>query len=315
MAAYYNEFKPEAAAMLRQLIKDGIIADGEVDERSITEVKADELEGFTQCHFFAGIGGWSVALRLAGWPDERPVWTGSCPCQPFSTAGKHKGTSDERHLYPVWGGLIEQRKPPIVFGEQVASAISHGWIDGAFSHLEEQGYACGSAVLPACAVDAPHKRDRVWIVADGDSKQWNGSWSSGERGRFEDSNRNGHMADAGLGRESGRNNYGEYDWSEPAAKSQGSCLLANGHDQRLQGEIRIGETGEERSSDGHSTERSFWSDSRWMLCGDGKIRRIPSAESGICIVAHGVQHRTPLLHAFGNAIVPQEAARFIRAIM
>ena len=75
VSSYYNEFDPFAAAWLRELIKDGQIADGEVDERSIVDVRPDDLRGFTQCHFFAGIGGWSYALRLAGWPDDAPVWT------------------------------------------------------------------------------------------------------------------------------------------------------------------------------------------------------------------------------------------------
>src|SRR5512147_3187208 len=101
MAAYYNEFDPFAAAWLRELIKAGHIADGDVDERSIVDVQPADLVGFTQCHFFAGIGGWSLALRLAGWPDDRPVWTGSCPCQPFSQAARgrqHRRTDESRHL-------------------------------------------------------------------------------------------------------------------------------------------------------------------------------------------------------------------------
>ena len=79
---------------------EGLIAFGDVDERDIRNVEVVDLEGYTQCHFFAGIGGWSVALRLAGWPDDRPVWTGSPPCQPYSTAGKGLGQKDERHLAP-----------------------------------------------------------------------------------------------------------------------------------------------------------------------------------------------------------------------
>ncbi len=74
-AAYYNEIDPFAAQWLRNLIAAGHIAPGEVDERSIEDVTPDDLRGFTQCHFFSGIGVWSHSLRLAGWPDDRPVWT------------------------------------------------------------------------------------------------------------------------------------------------------------------------------------------------------------------------------------------------
>ena len=91
MKAYYNENDPKAATWLRELIRNGYIANGDVDERSIEDILPNDLAGYTQCHFFAGIGGWSYALRLAGWPDDRAVWTGSCPCQPFSTAGKGGG--------------------------------------------------------------------------------------------------------------------------------------------------------------------------------------------------------------------------------
>lgn len=122
MTAYYNEIDPYAAQWLRNLIKAGHIAPGDVDERSILEVHADDLRSYDQAHFFAGIGGWSVAFRLAGWDDDRPVWTGSCPCQPFSAAGAGKATDDGRHLWPAWFPLITERRPPVVFGEQVEAA-------------------------------------------------------------------------------------------------------------------------------------------------------------------------------------------------
>ena len=99
--AYYNEFNPYAAQWLRNLIDAGLIAPGDVDNRSIEDVTPADLLGYTQCHFFAGIGVWSAALRGAGWADDRPVWTGSCPCQPFSSAGKGAGFADERHLWPA----------------------------------------------------------------------------------------------------------------------------------------------------------------------------------------------------------------------
>jgi DNA (cytosine-5)-methyltransferase 1 len=170
MSNYYNEYDPKAAEWLRQLIKAGLIPDGDVDERSITEINANELYPYTQCHFFAGIGGWSLALQLAGWPADKPVWTGSCPCQPFSIAGKGLAQKDERHLWPAFFDLIRECRPDTVFGEQVASAIGHGWLDGISSDLESEGYACGSAVLGAHSVSAPHIRQRLYWVADSGSK-------------------------------------------------------------------------------------------------------------------------------------------------
>jgi DNA (cytosine-5)-methyltransferase 1 len=166
MPAYYNEIEPYAAEWLRLLVAAGHIAPGDVDERSIVEVQPDDLRGYTQCHFFAGIGGWSLALRLAGWPDDRPVWTGSCPCQPFSAAGKQRGSDDERHLWPAFFRLIRECRPGAVFGEQVAGAAGLAWLDHVCADLEGEGYAAAAADLPAASVGAPHGRARLWWVAD-----------------------------------------------------------------------------------------------------------------------------------------------------
>ena len=163
---YYNEFDPYAAQWLRNLIDAGHLPNGEVDSRSIKDVKASELAGFVQCHFFAGLGGWSHALRLARWPKDRPVWTGSCPCQPFSAAGAGGGVTDERHLWPTWFNLIRECRPDVIFGEQVEAAINHGWLDLVQSDLEGEGYACGAVGIPAGGVGAPHIRQRLWFVAD-----------------------------------------------------------------------------------------------------------------------------------------------------
>jgi DNA (cytosine-5)-methyltransferase 1 len=168
-AAYYNEIDPNAAAWLRELIKQGHIADGVVDERSIVDVRPDELREFTQCHFFAGIGAWSYALRSAGWADDRPVWTGSCPCQPFSAAGARGGFDDQRHLWPHWHHLISQCRPPVVFGEQVASKDGLGWLDLVHADMEATGYAVGAADLCAAGVGAPHIRQRLWFVGLADA--------------------------------------------------------------------------------------------------------------------------------------------------
>ena len=166
MTVYYNEYDKHAAEWLRNLIKAGHIAPGDVDERSINDVRPADLAGYTQCHFFAGIGVWSYALRLAGWPDDRPVWTGSCPCQPFSAAGKGKGGADDRHLWPVWFNLIRECQPVCVFGEQVEAAIRHGWLDLVQADMEGVGYAVGAVGLPAAGFGAPHIRQRLWFVAD-----------------------------------------------------------------------------------------------------------------------------------------------------
>ena len=165
--AYYNEHDASAAAWIRELIRGGHVADGEVDERSIEDVCPDDVRGFVQCHWFAGIAGWSLALRHAGWDDTRPVWTGSCPCQPFSTAGAGKGFADERHLWPDFFHLIEQCRPATVFGEQVAGPDGLVWLDLVQTDLEAAGYAVGAADLCAAGVGSPHIRQRLYWVADG----------------------------------------------------------------------------------------------------------------------------------------------------
>ena len=163
---YYNDNDPFAARWLRNLVSAGLLPAGDVDDRSITEVNPDDLKGYDQCHFFAGIGGWPYALNLAGWPVDRPVWTGSCPCQPLSSAGQHQGHADERHLWPAFFSLIAECRPVCVFGEQVASKDGREWFSGVRADLETLGYACGAAGLPAAGVAAPHNRTRLYWVAD-----------------------------------------------------------------------------------------------------------------------------------------------------
>ncbi len=162
---YYNELSPYCCAWLRNLIGAGLLPPGEVDERPIQEVQPEDLSEFAQCHFFAGIGGWPLALRLAGWPDARPIWTGSCPCQPFSVAGRRKGTSDTRHLWPDFFRLIRAGNPGVVMGEQVAGAAGYAWLRGVGSDLEEEGYTWRAVDIPACSVGAPQIRNRLYWVA------------------------------------------------------------------------------------------------------------------------------------------------------
>ena len=161
---YYNEIDPYCAAWLQNLMDAGHIARGDIDTRSIEDVTPNDVRGYTQCHWFAGLGGWAHALDLAGWPRDRPVWTGSCPCQPFSAAGKGAGFADERHLWPAWYHLISQCLPAVLYGEQVARAAE--WIDLVCGDLEALDYAVECRPISAGAVGSEQIRSRVWIVAD-----------------------------------------------------------------------------------------------------------------------------------------------------
>lgn len=165
MPAFYNEIDVQTAAWLKQLIRTGAINHGEVETRSIEVIQPRELERFQQAHFFAGIGVWSYALRSIGWPDDSPVWTGSCPCQPFSGAGRKGGFDDERHLWPDWFKLIKHQRPPVIFGEQVASKDGLTWLDSVCDDLEGAGYTVGAADLCAAGVGAPHIRQRLYFGA------------------------------------------------------------------------------------------------------------------------------------------------------
>ncbi len=331
MTAYYNEFDPFAAQWLRNLIDAGHIAPGVVDDRSIADVTASDLTGFTQCHFFAGIGGWSYALRLAGIPDDFPCWTGSPPCQPFSVAGKQLGQLDERHLAPTFMRLVDQCRPPVLFGEQVAAAIGKHWLDDLFAELERQGYACGAAVLPAASVGAPHKRDRLFFgahrLAHAGSIGWNRGRNAWPTPTTSDYNgRAGGMADTNDTRPQGRSGVPERADQQPPGASGVAGRMDNAvrtrrqttgrnalkdrgwqaNDVTVPGEDACGGVGPGKT-DPHNC---FWSDADWLGCRDGKFRPV---EPGTFPLANGVPARVGRLRGYGNAIVPQVAAEFIKA--
>jgi DNA (cytosine-5)-methyltransferase 1 len=256
---YYNEWDAKTAAWLRELAKQGHVTNGVVDERSITAIQPGELDGYERCHFFAGIGGWDYALRLAGWEPTRKVWTGSCPCQPFSAAGKRKGQADERHLWPDWFRLIRECRPDTIFGEQVESAIGHGWLDGVFADLEGEGYTCGAVVLGAHSVGAPHIRQRLWWVADshGGRRDW---FSQPDRQPLEYQQENTfgrHAVRCGVAGGVVHPNGSGWDQAQCASIPEQSC------------------------------QAGYWSGATTIPCGDGKTRRIVTR---LGLLADGVSH-------------------------
>jgi len=345
--AYYNDNDAFVCAWLRELIADGLIMDGDVDLRSIKDVQAQDLEDYTRCHFFAGIGGWDYALQLAGWPVDRPVWTGSCPCQPLSVAGLGKGDADERHLWPAFHDLITKCGPTTVFGEQVAGKDGREWLAGVRADLESGGYACGSADLCAAGVGAPHIRQRLYWVAKSDSggrgpKRELGELPEIQRGRPDERLQiagagscggPGGMADSSSKRR--QQDTGSTPQNETAhgrtgrdGSEQDRDYLIAGHSANdsgmgdtgpagLQDTEREVVPGTQRDNEGGATTepgRASWADSTFIDCRDGKRRRIP-VEPALFPLADGISNRVDILRGAGNSIVPQVAAQFIGAFL
>lgn len=344
-AAYYNEIDPFAAQWLRNLIAAGHIAPGEVDERSIEDVTPDDLRGFTQCHFFAGIGVWSHSLRLAGWPDDRPVWTGSCPCQPFSPAGKGDGFADERHLWPQFFHLISERRPQHVFGEQVAAGNANVWFDLVQADLEGMGYAFGLVPFTSAGIGAPHIRERAYWVANANLQYES---TARNEARTAEPVRSGEiiwLANSARERRDGvdpllqRKEPGRFSQSLPEITGNRSTDgLGNSNVTRLEG---LGgndcAAGRERATGPAAAPgvhlralevNGFWRDADWLFCRDGKWRpvepgtfplvdgaaaRMGRVEPGVARVASS--NRVGRLKGYGNAINAQAAAAFIRAYM
>ncbi|HAG4159570.1 TPA: DNA cytosine methyltransferase [Salmonella enterica] len=327
--AYYNEIDPFAAAWLQNLIDAGCVAPGVIDTRSIEEVTANDLKGFTQCHFFAGIGVWSYALRRAGWPDSRPVWTGSCPCQPFSQSGKRRGFNDPRHLWPAWFYLVSQCRPHVIFGEQVASKDGLTWFDAVQFDLEKAEYAVAVVDLCAAGFGAPHIRQRLFWVADAAYKQHQECLPGREESHCPQSGR----SPAEL------TGYCLSDWVAYAGSDGRQRRLSGREDSQreaVNGSAGCGSTdsglgdshGSNENSFTRATERAnprparignivspvngYWRDADWLFCRDGKWRPV---KPGLKTLVNGTPGRVGQLRAYGNAIVAPVAETFIRAYM
>jgi DNA (cytosine-5)-methyltransferase 1 len=317
----YNEIDPAAAASIQAIMEDGVIPRGLVETRSIKELTHADIEGRLQAHFFAGAGAWAYAARLAGWPDWWPLWTGSCPCQPFSQAGRGRGVADERHLWPDFFRLIKATRPPVVVGEQVAGKAGYGWFDGVRTDLEGEGYSCRAVDIPACAVDAPNIRQRLYWVAVADaerdgqqggvSKPGGLRQASGERSADQSERRDefersgvtlGDAIEPRLERQP-RHGDGATGWAQPhrpVAEADGGDVADA--DLQRRGEargLRQGQITELGGRFGDGRNGSFWADHEWLVCHDGKARR---TKPGLRLLVNGMAGRVHCWRIAGNGI-------------
>lgn len=319
----YNENEPFAISWLERLMERNLIQKGSIDGRSINDLTAADC-GPTS-HFFAGIGGWAYALQLAGWDPARDVWTGSCPCQPFSVAGAGFGFSDSRHLWPIWYELIKECKPSVIFGEQTASKLGREWLAGVRSDLETLGYAVGAADLCAAGVNAPHRRQRLYWVAytgHGGDRGWDGfrDSTSGIIGT-ERENQGGGESGEGTGRLRPLD-----ESTDGGAIGVPDGVMGYSNSFNLEGsraEWRLRQGSREGESKGPSTpglhgllDNDCWDNFDLAYCreidGNTRVRRI---EPGTLPVATGIPNRVGRIRGYGNSIVPQLAATFIRSFL
>ena len=280
---------------------------------------------------FSGIGGFSLGLEAAGmetvafcerdpfcqavlhkhWPNT-PIHSditeldgyeykgtvelvcGGFPCQPFSVAGNRRGAEDDRALWPQMLRVIREVQPTWVIGENVTGIIAME-LDTVLSDLESEGYACQAFVIPACAVDAQHRRDRVWVVAYADSNsESNDSINEEQRSRE-------LVAD-------------------PISKPRGSGAVYRESSDERRGARQAG--GESIQSKDRQSQSNNSTTSGENVAGSnhGNQSRQPgaavwSSEPNVGRVADGVPNRTHRLKSLGNAVVPQVVEQIGKAIM
>lgn len=285
---------------------------------------------------FEGIGGFSLAAKWMGWETKAwcewnpfcqkvlkhhfpeaegfgdittvdftkyantiDILTGGFPCQPYSSAGKRLGKEDERHLFPEMLRAIREIQPRFVIGENVYGLVT--WNGGLVFHevqadLEAAGYEVQPIILPACAVNAPHRRDRVWFVAwnTNHSQQTTFTKVSGGQNAEPDGICNGTFTDTGLQRQTKRQ---QHSMGFEQLCEEWATSYADATGQRW--DKREGE------SKGNIWEQ-FPTQSPICSGNDG----LPDKLDGITVP----KWRTESLKAFGNAIVPQVAYQLFRVI-
>jgi DNA (cytosine-5)-methyltransferase 1 len=309
----------------------------------------------THIDLFSGIGGFALACRWAGietiafceiepyaqrvlrknfpgiriFEDVRQfpatefrepfLLTGGYPCQPFSQAGKRRGAEDDRHLWPSMFGIIRTSRPTWILAENVAGHVTLG-LDEVLADLESEEYAVQPIIVPACAVDAPHRRDRIWILANAKRDSGNAS-------------REIAMGDATskLGDECGE--YRETSRRQIPEPRNASCEIsfADSNNARrvkqwrtksIQSELVTAECDCRDVANANDSRKKPSRNDRRVLRKQKPIENTRnddfkgwSAEPNLGRVAHGIPRRVDRLRGLGNAIVPQVAYEIIKAMI
>lgn len=281
---------------------------------------------------FSGLGGFSLGLERTGgfktaafceyedfprqvlakhWPDVPcfpdvrelkgedivgpiDVICGGYPCQPFSQAGQRRGQEDDRHLWPEFSRLVAELRPTWVIGENVAGHISMG-LDDVLSDLEGQGYTCRTFVIPACAVGAPHRRDRVWSIASRNVAD-------------ADIDERRPIKSCGLGGQGRDHHNGIQKRTENTGQSGNRSQFGAMADAERIGQPRSGESFKSCNQAAHRKREA-------VKPLDGRIGEIWLTEPDVGRVADGVPRRVDRLKALGNAVVPQIPEMIGRAIL
>ena len=321
-----------------------------------------KMNGAVRTHIdlFSGIGGFALACRWAGietiafceiekyaqrvlrknfpgiriFEDVRQfpatefrepfLLTGGYPCQPFSQAGKRRGAEDDRHLWPSMFGIIRTSRPTWILAENVAGHVTLG-LDEVLADLESEDYAVQPIIVPACAVDAPHRRDRVWILANAKSDGLQGRTQSKDGERYFEQDGTTDKPSGTSGGDSSRILGNAKRDSE--GRAYGSESGRSKRERKDENIIKWDEVGRDF---GNASSEIAFADSNRRRCEKRESERKPlsdfnlksesdgrywGAEPNLGRVAHGIPRRVDRLRGLGNAIVPQVAYEIIKAMI